>query len=120
MGGNTSVFGAMAYANTASGTVSFGSHTKDYVLGEATTFSASGGSSVYSNPATGSIYSLSASMDTTDTEQLNLTSSSNTVLTGLGTPTHTQPTITVGTNDKVNAITALGTGSVTVSPDPVT
>lgn len=191
MGGSTSVFGAMAYCNTAtgSGTVSFTSHTKDYALGEATTFTATGGGTAFSNPTTatvltssvtatvpkpsyttkyltaasGSVSTLGASMDSTDTEQLNLTTSSTTptitltenaststgaityiksastsgtnsvtfntstsgntasAITDLGTATNTQPTITAGTNDKVNAITALGTGtvSVTVSPDSV-
>lgn len=191
-GGSASVFGSMAYCNTAtgSGTVSFTSHTKDYALGEATTFTATGGGTAFSNPTTatvltssvtatvpkpsyttkyltaasGSVSTLGAAMDSTDTEQLNLTTSSTTptitltenaststgaityiksastsgtnsvtfntstsgntasAITDLGTATNTQPTITAGTNDKVNAITALGTGtvSVTVSPDPIT
>ena len=192
-GGSTSVFGRMAYCNTAtgSGTVSFTPHTKDYALGEATTFTATGGGTAFPNPTTatvltssvtatvpkpsyttkyltaasGSVSTLGAAMDSTDTEQLNLTTSSTTptitltenasssagaityirsasesggftnsvtfdtttsgttasAITDLGTATNTQPTITAGTNDKVNAITALGTGtvSVTVSPDPV-
>ena len=67
-----------------------------------------------SSTSTGAVEYISAlSTSGTNAVTFDTTTSGKTAsaITALGTKTVTQPTITVGTNDKINAITALGTGT---------